>query len=75
MATIQTPHQLEVALLDALNAVEYGDDQEGIGAELAGAFEGVRARSFEDEGVLTTDRGLVVKVGDTEYQLTIVRSR
>jgi hypothetical protein len=75
MATIQTAQDLEGALHDALTGVEYGDDHEDIGAELANAFEGVRARSFEEEGVLTRDAGLVVKVGDAEYQITIVRSR
>ena len=41
--------------------------------------EGVRVArvySFEDVGILTRDRGLVVKMDDgSEYQLTIVKSR
>ena len=33
------------------------------------------ARTFEDSGVLTNDRGLVVEIEDgSEYQITIVRS-
>jgi len=32
-------------------------------------------RTFEDAGVLTMNRGLVVRIGDAEFQLTIVRSR
>ena len=32
-------------------------------------------RTFEDAGVLTMNRGLVVQIGDAEFQLTIVRSR
>jgi hypothetical protein len=32
-------------------------------------------RTFEDAGVLTMNRGLVLQLGDAEFQLTIVRSR
>ena len=32
-------------------------------------------RTFEDAGVLTMNRGLVVQIGAAEFQLTIVRSR
>jgi hypothetical protein len=42
------------------------------------AEEGVdrpRVKSFEDAGMLTRDRGLVVKIGAAEYQVTIVKSR
>lgn len=31
--------------------------------------------TFEDRGVLTMNRGLVVRVGRQEFQVTIVRSR
>ena len=31
--------------------------------------------TFRDCGVLTMNRGLVVTIGDSEFQLTIVRSR
>jgi len=31
--------------------------------------------TFEDRGVLTLNRGLVVTIGDQEFQLTIVRSK
>lgn len=35
-----------------------------------------RITTFEDEGMLTHDRGLVVRcVGGDEFQLTIVRSK
>ena len=46
-------------------------------ADLAGPLEGVRdVRTFDEAGVLTTDKGLVVECDNgTEYQLTIVRSR
>ena len=32
-------------------------------------------RTFADAGVLTNNKGLVVRFGATEYQFTIVRSR
>lgn len=31
--------------------------------------------TFEEEGVLTRNRGLVVRIGASEFQITIVRSR
>ena len=35
-----------------------------------------RARSFEDEGVLTDDAGLLLRTGDgVEFQITILRYR
>ena len=34
-----------------------------------------RTRTFGDAGVLTNNKGLVVRVGDAEFQVTIVRSR
>jgi hypothetical protein len=35
----------------------------------------LRIRTFAQAGVLTNNRGLVLRVGDCEYQLAIVRSR
>jgi hypothetical protein len=32
-------------------------------------------RSFAEAGVLTTKHGLVVRIGATEFQVTLVRSR
>ncbi len=34
-----------------------------------------RLRTFGEDGVLTSNKGLVVRVGDAEFQVTIVRSR
>jgi hypothetical protein len=34
-----------------------------------------QAQSFERAGILTNNRGVVVRFGDAEFQLTIVRSR
>jgi hypothetical protein len=31
--------------------------------------------TFEDVGLMTQNRGLVVRVGDSEFQITVVRSR
>lgn len=35
----------------------------------------VRVRSFEECGVMTSNAGFVVRVGDREFQVTVVRSR
>jgi hypothetical protein len=34
-----------------------------------------RIRTFAEAGLLTGNRGLVVQVGDAEFQVTVVRSR
>jgi len=34
-----------------------------------------RISTFADAGVLTANRGLVVRIGTTEFQVTLVRSR
>lgn len=39
-------------------------------------WENMQVSTFEEAGVLTYDKGLVIRLPDgTEYQLTIVRSR
>lgn len=57
-----TADELESDLMDAILAYE---------------LQGVRSvRTFEDDGVLTRDKGLVLTLKDgTEFQITIVRSR
>lgn len=37
--------------------------------------EDLSVRSFRDAGVLTRDEGLVLRVGEAEFQVTVVRSR
>lgn len=46
-------------------------------ADLADLTDGIRQiASFDDTGVLTTDKGLVIECEDgAEFQLTIVRSK
>lgn len=34
-----------------------------------------QAQNFEHAGILTNNRGVVVRFGDAEFQITIVRSR
>jgi hypothetical protein len=43
--------------------------------ELIDMLQSVRVDTFRDAGVLANNHGLVVTVGDAEFQLTIVRSR
>jgi hypothetical protein len=35
----------------------------------------LEATTFEEAGVMTSNRGVVVRIGRCEYQITIVRSR
>lgn len=38
--------------------------------------EGIEVRTYEEEGILTRDEGLVIRTEDgSEYQVTIVRSK
>lgn len=64
---------LEAALAEIL-ALDEAHEIMGEQADDAVFFDSVR--SFEDCGVLTTDRGLVVTLSNgQEFQITIVRSR
>jgi hypothetical protein len=56
--------EFETFLADAIN--DYAEEND---APLT------RTRTFGDAGVLTNNKGLVVRVGDAEFQITIVRSR
>jgi hypothetical protein len=50
------------------------EDNAGDPEEDETAFE--RVMTFEDQGILTHNRGLVVRLGNgDEFQLTIVKSR
>ena len=44
-----------------------------VGEDDAGAPEVLG--TFRDCGIMTNNRGLVVRVGDAEFQLTVVRSK
>lgn len=35
----------------------------------------IRTETFEEAGMLTTDRGIVLSIGKLEFQISIVRSR
>jgi hypothetical protein len=35
----------------------------------------VRVETFADAGLMTNNMGLVVRIGDSEFQIQIVRSR
>ena len=62
------------ALLDELLGAR--DDTDDPLADLAELTDGIREiHTFEDRGVLTTDKGLIIECDDgTEFQLTIIRS-
>ena len=61
-------------LLELINARGEEDDQVAQLAELLPSIE--RVATYAEEGVLTTDKGLIVEFEDgTAFQITIVRSR
>ena len=67
-------NELQDALKNLLEESAFMDDEDradaGISDELV-----LRVSTFADEGVLTTDAGLVVTAKDgSEFQITIVRS-
>ncbi|MCD7785751.1 MAG: hypothetical protein LUH18_09330 [Oscillospiraceae bacterium] len=60
--------QVESALIGILRYGESVDDTELEGVE--------NAVSFQEDGVLSYNRGVVIRMADgTEFQITIVRSR
>lgn len=58
-----------------MNAFEFTESVQEILDD--GCMEGItRTGSFESEGVLTTNAGLAVRLGDgSEFQITVVQSR
>lgn len=68
----QSLHELlnELAVMDEVDATEAGV------REVQEYLEGARIDTFEEAGVLTRNKGLVVRLKDgTEFQLTVVKSR
>lgn len=51
--------------LDESASVELDEDEYG----------SMDIRTFGESGVLTSNKGLVVRIGDDEFQVTVVRSR
>ncbi len=63
-----TENILQDGLMELVS--EAADDSFGIG------WEDARVRTFEQAGVMTYNKGLVISLPDgTEFQLTIVQSR
>ena len=63
-----TEDTLQDGLMELIS--EAADDSFGIG------WEDARVRTFEDAGVMTYNKGLVISLPDgSEFQLTIVQSR
>ena len=69
-------NELQDALKNLLEEIAFMDakdrDEAGVGDELADIE---RVSTFEEDGVLTRDAGLVIRVQDVEFQVTILRSR
>jgi len=59
-----TEEEFEAVLAEAIE--DYVDDND---------LPGTEVQTFDAVGLLTRNRGLVVRIGRAEFQLTIVRSR
>lgn len=60
----------EYEVQDSLMALLWGESLDST------MLEGVKARTFENDGVMTHDIGLVLHTADgSEFQITIVQSR
>ena len=58
----------EISSFDAEDLRDFSDATE--------AFKGCRPETFENAGILTTNRGLVLRLRDgSEFQIEILRSR
>jgi len=69
-------NELQNALKNLLEEIAGMDDEDREDAGLGDGLADVkRVRTYEEEGVLTHDAGLVITTTDGEFQLTIVRSR
>ena len=70
-------NELQDALKMLLEEIAFMNEEDREGAGLGEDLAGVeRVRTYEEEGVLTHDAGLVIRTADGgEFQLTIVRSR
>jgi hypothetical protein len=66
-----TDAELAERLRDAIYEAEAIDQAEGG----EGTLSGMRASTFQDAGVMSLNAGLVVSIGDREFQITVVRSR
>lgn len=67
----------ESLLHDLFETVGYGSSDPGelpeVNEDFQEAFQGCTVRSFHDAGIMTSNKGLVVKTADgQEFQLTIV---
>jgi len=69
-------NELQDALKTLLEEIAGMDDEDREDAGLGDGLADVkRVRTYEEEGVLTHNAGLVITTTDGEFQLTIVRSR
>lgn len=77
--------EMQAGLIALFNCLGYGEDAESMQDEVCMALGlddykkdddlDIHATTFEERGLLTSDSGVVVQVGDREYQITIVQSK
>jgi len=56
------------------DAIESGDE-DGLFDDVLEPMERLRVETFEERGFAGGSSGLVVRIGDSEFQVSIVRSR
>jgi hypothetical protein len=69
---------LQEGMRAMIEEIAYMDEEDlrDLGLDMAAPMAEAEVGTFEEHGVLTTNAGLVLRLGDgTEYQLTIVQSR
>jgi len=67
---------LLLELLEEAMSADADDEDDPLAEYAARAVAIRRVRTYADEDMLTSDKGLVVRMDDgSEYQLSIVRSR
>jgi hypothetical protein len=73
-AAPQSAEDFAALLTTALDALAFvhPDDLPCDLSDLAEALDGARVGSFAEGGYLTRDAGLTVRVGDAEFQITVV---
>ena len=64
------PHTTEDDIVDMISEALYLYEAE---YEVEDPDEQISTRTYEEVGMLTSNAGLVLRIGDEEYQITVVK--
>ena len=64
------PHTTEDDIVDMISEALYLYEAE---YEVENPDEQISTRTYEEVGMLTSNAGLVLRIGDEEYQITVVK--